>query len=73
MTDEERKVLYLFEYLYNEEVNYKYKLEQAIYTICIKKKWNADNFNAVIQAFYSYKTFQKLNSDISAILTNLKR
>lgn len=69
MTEEQRKIIYLFEYCHNQENIYKYDLEQAIYNICIKKKWNADNFNTVISAFYSYKTFQKVSRDILTLLS----
>ena len=69
MTEDERKILFIYEYFFNQEVIYKMELDDAIYNICQRKKWNVDNFNAVIKAFFSYRTFQKVSKDVCQILS----
>lgn len=68
MTVDERKILYIQEYLYQQEYLLESDLKESVYNVCIKKKWNADNFNKLYQAYCNYRAFQKVSFDLRQIL-----
>lgn len=64
----ERKILFLREYLYNKQEKLKFDLEESIYSINIRKNWNRPNFDSIIEKYYLYRSFQLLYDEIIKIL-----
>lgn len=64
----ERKILFLREYLYNKQEKLKIDLDEAIYSINIRKNWNRFNFDSLIEKYYLYRSFQLLYDEIIKIL-----
>lgn len=68
MDQNERIILFIREYLYNREEFLKSDLDNAIYEICQRKKWNRQNFDSVIEKYYLYRAFKILYDEIIKIL-----
>lgn len=68
MTPEERKILFLQELMINKQEKLKDDLDEAIYRICIRKHWNRQNFDDVIEKYYLYRSFMILYDEIIKIL-----
>ena len=64
----ERKVLFLYEFLYSREEKLRRDLDESIYQICIRKNWNRQNFDSVIEKYYFYRSFMNLYDEIIKIL-----
>lgn len=68
MDSNEKKILYIREFLYTRQQKLKQDLDESIYQINIRKNWNRFNFDSVIEKYYLYRSFQILYDEIIKIL-----